>query len=228
MQDRAILDLKLARDKLKQYQRKMEDESNLLLARAQACHKAGDKRKAVYYMKVKKLKEQKVNDLFGELLGLEKMINTIEWATQNALVFEAMGRAQAALESAQAALPIEAVDELLLDVAEGIENQQAIDDTLSGRVGVPLGPALDEDALEAELAQMEREMTPGAAPPLPAPPAEEKTVAATAAALPAPPAIPIFPAPPSTEEAAAAGPSAIAESTEEDDELDRELAMSAA
>jgi len=85
-QDRAILDLKLVRDKLKKEQTSMEAESAALLSRAQASHRSGDKKKALYYMKVKKLKESKVDDLSGQLFNLEKMVNTIEWATQSAQV----------------------------------------------------------------------------------------------------------------------------------------------
>lgn len=82
-QDRAILDLKLARDKLKRFQSKMETESSFLLKKAQNAHKVGNKTKAVYFMKIMKLKESKVDQLNGELLNIEKMVNTIEWTTQS-------------------------------------------------------------------------------------------------------------------------------------------------
>lgn len=87
-QDRAVLDLKLARDKLKRFQSKMESESSILLKKAQDLHKSGNKTKAVYYMKIKKLKESKVDELNGELLNIEKMVNTIEWTTQSMQVYE--------------------------------------------------------------------------------------------------------------------------------------------
>lgn len=82
-QDRAVLDLKLARDKLKRFQSKMETESSMLLKKAQDAHKSGNKTKAVNYMKIKKLKESKFDELNGELFNIEKMVNTIEWATQS-------------------------------------------------------------------------------------------------------------------------------------------------
>jgi hypothetical protein len=61
----------------------MASESASLLSKAQASHRAGDAKKAVYFMKVKKLKEAKVDELSGSLLNLETMVNTIEWTTQS-------------------------------------------------------------------------------------------------------------------------------------------------
>ena len=154
-QDRAILDLKLARDKLKKYQTALEIESATLLKRAQDCHRRKETKKALYFMKVKKLKEAKVEQLYGELLTLEQMVNSIEFTVQSVTVVAAMEKAQGALESLHRSLPLERVEELLDDVAESVAAQEEIDAALAGAGALGVG---DDAALDAELAAMEVEL----------------------------------------------------------------------
>ena len=153
--------MKLARDKLKRYQSKLSGESASLLARAQAAHKAGAKTKAVYYMKVKKLKEAKVEQLYGELLSLESMMASVEWATQSMTVVTAMEKAQGALENLQRELPIERVDALMDDVAESIGLQAEIDAALAGTTNAV---GVGDDELDAELQALEAEQLAASAP----------------------------------------------------------------
>ena len=160
-QDRAVLDLKLARDKLKRYQSKLSGESASLLARAQAAHKAGSKTKAVYYIKVKKLKEAKVEQLYGELLSLESMMANVEWATQSMTVVTAMEKAQGALESLQRELPIERVEALMDDVAESVGLQAEIDAALAGTTNAV---GVGDEELDAELQALEAEQLAASAP----------------------------------------------------------------
>ena len=132
-QDRAILDLKLARDGLKRYQQRTEKESTTLLTKAKLMYKAGDTKKAVYLMKVRKLKASKIDDLNAQLMTIERMVATIEWKTQSVQIFNAMQTANGALKSMQAILPIERVEALMDDVTDSVEYQQEIDEALSGQ-----------------------------------------------------------------------------------------------
>lgn len=163
--DRAVLDLKLARDKLKRYQAKLSQESAALLARAQAAHKAGAKTKAVYYMKVKKLKEAKAEQLYGELLSLEQMMATVEWATHSVAVVAAMEIAQCALESLQRSLPLDRVEALMDDVAEAVTLQAEIDNALAGAGDLVAG--VGDHELDAELNALEAEQQATAKAALP-------------------------------------------------------------
>mmetsp|Transcript_17322 Transcript_17322/g.31806 ORF Transcript_17322/g.31806 Transcript_17322/m.31806 type:complete len:237 (+) Transcript_17322:66-776(+) len=149
-QDQAILDLKIARDKLRRHQSKGEAESATLLKRAQGEYKKGDKKRAVYFMKIKKLKESKVDEIGSQLLNLEQMVHTIEWTTQSMAVVSAMERAQVSLTTLQKEMPVERVQELMDDVSEAVEMQQEIDRALAA--GLP-GSSLEEmeDELGKEL-----------------------------------------------------------------------------
>jgi len=143
-------------------------------------HKTGNKTKAVYYMKVKKLKEAKVDELNGQLLNIEKMVNSIEWATQSMQVFTAMDKANKALNAIHSVMPIERVEELMDDVAESIEYQSEIDRALVGNA-----VTVDEDSLEAELNAMEQALF-------------GNTVPSVNINLPVAPTTPILPLPPTT------------------------------
>ena len=153
-QDQAILDLKLARDGLHRYQERAEMESERLLDRAKESHKAGNKKKAVYFMKVRKLKQSKIEDLHGQLLTIENQVNSIEWQTQSVQIFAAMESANNALKALHEVLPLEKVEELMDDVADEIGYQREIDAALSNQqVSVndeELNKELDSMALELE------------------------------------------------------------------------------
>jgi|MDSY01.1.fsa_nt_gb charged multivesicular body protein 6 len=152
-QDRAILDLKLSRDGLKRYQQKTEKESMMLLDKAKDLYKVGNKKKAAYLMKVRKLKSSKIDELNTQLLTIETMISTIEWTTQSAQVFNAMQSANHALKAMQQILPIDRVESLMDDVTDSIEYQREIDDALSQEDVI-----IDDAQLNEELDRMAREM----------------------------------------------------------------------
>jgi charged multivesicular body protein 6 len=183
-QDRAILDLKIARDKLRQHQVKVEAESVTLLCRAQGEYKKGDKKRGVYFMKIKKLKESKVDEINSQLLNLEQMVQTIEWTTQSVAVVSAMERAQLSLTKLQEEIPVERVEALMDDVAESVQMQQEIDRALA--VGLP-GSSVEEmeDELDAELQALSDSLdtttTPAMLPALPVAPTTTPVVSVSAA-----------------------------------------------
>mmetsp|Transcript_60243 Transcript_60243/g.136207 ORF Transcript_60243/g.136207 Transcript_60243/m.136207 type:complete len:231 (+) Transcript_60243:144-836(+) len=192
--DRATLDLKIARDKMKQYQGKLERECGVLLKRGQDCFKVGNKKKALYYMKVKKMKEAKFGDLEAQLLNLEKMVQTIEWTTQSMQVFDAMKKANGALEAMHRELPLERVQELMDDTSENLAYQDEIDRALAG---TDMGTLEDRD-LEAELNALEAE-TLGGATSIAEAPGKTQGVPALEKGVPVAPTNPILPAAPTTE-----------------------------
>ncbi len=145
-QDRAILDLKLTRDGLLKFEQNYEAEAIRLLAKAQEMYRAENKQKAVYFMKVRKLKTAKVDSLRGELLTIEDLINSIEWGTQSKRVFDAMKIANAALKEMQDTLPIEKVEELVDEIDESKQIQNEIDAALSSQNLV-----VDDDEINSEL-----------------------------------------------------------------------------
>lgn len=105
-------------------------------------------------MKVKKLKEAKIDQLYQELLNVEQMVNTVEWTAQNMAVVAEMKKAHATLEAMQRELSPEKVAELMDDINDAIQTQKEVDAILSGS-----GLSVDESDLEAELDALEADMS---------------------------------------------------------------------
>jgi len=180
-QDRAMLDLKAARDKLKVYQTRMESEAGQLQQKAMGFLKNGNKEKALLFVKMKKLREKKIGDINSQLLTLEEMVQTIEWETQSLQVFDALKEGNKALQDIHSIMSIEAVEQLMDDTAEAIAYQKEIDELIAGE-----SIDLDDASLEAELNQLTLD------DPVDAPSA----AGAVAASMPAVPETPVMPVAP--------------------------------
>jgi len=158
-QDRAILDLKNARDKLQKYQKKLAIESEELHDKARHLVKLKKQDRALLVLKLKKYKENECSKVDGQLLKIMELIETISWETQQLEVFDALKSGTAALERLNAALPLAEVERLMDDTAEAIAYQDELSALLSG--GLALGGAEAEAEVEGELrafqAALERE-----------------------------------------------------------------------
>mmetsp|Transcript_22536 Transcript_22536/g.52169 ORF Transcript_22536/g.52169 Transcript_22536/m.52169 type:complete len:218 (+) Transcript_22536:225-878(+) len=183
-QDKAILDLKASRDRLKKYQKAMETDSAKLLKQAMALNKAGKKDRAVLCMKMKRYKEKQVGQVDAQLLTVEEMVQTIQWETETMKVVEALQEGNKALDAIHSVMSVDKVEALMDETAEAIAVQQEIDGLLSGE-----DIAVDEGELEAELAAMEADLMGTAAtatpqlPVMPAVPTQKPVVAHTEPAL---------------------------------------------
>lgn len=162
-QDRAILDLKATRDRLKKYQNRMELEAGKLMKQAVQLNKAGKKDRALLCVKMKRYKESKIGEVDTQLLSLEKMVQTIQWETENLKVFNALKEGNQALDAIHSVMSIENVEELMDDTKEAIEYENEISTLLSGQDLA----AIDESAVMDELDALEREMQAEAAGVLP-------------------------------------------------------------
>jgi len=73
-QDKAILDLKIQRDKLNQYQKKIQAVLDREYEIAKINLKKGDKKKALLALKKKKYQEQLIEKIDTQLLNLEELV----------------------------------------------------------------------------------------------------------------------------------------------------------
>lgn len=74
-QDRAILDMKIQRDKLKQYQRRIQTVLNRESEIARQCLKQGDKRRALLALRQRKYQETLLTKTDDQLMTLEQLVS---------------------------------------------------------------------------------------------------------------------------------------------------------
>mmetsp|Transcript_51967 Transcript_51967/g.70902 ORF Transcript_51967/g.70902 Transcript_51967/m.70902 type:complete len:174 (-) Transcript_51967:410-931(-) len=141
----------------------MELEAGKLMKQAVQLNKAGKKDRALLCVKMKRYKESKIGEVDTQLLSLEKMVQTIQWETENLKVFNALKEGNQALDAIHSVMSIENVEELMDDTKEAIEYENEISTLLSGQDLA----AIDESAVMDELDALEREMQAEAAGVLP-------------------------------------------------------------
>ncbi|KZC07523.1 PREDICTED: charged multivesicular body protein 6 [Dufourea novaeangliae] len=140
-QDKAVLQLKQTRDKIKQYQRKIEQtlEKDRLLAKKLIQN--GRKDRALLLLRKKKFQEQLLFKTDGQLENLERMVHDIEFAQVELKVVDGLKVGNVALKKLHDLLSIDEIEKVMDETKEGIEKQKEIDDVL-------VGALTDEDESE--------------------------------------------------------------------------------
>lgn len=127
-------------------QKKVDD----MIATAKAKMAKGDKKGALYAMKRKKLFEAELDKIQNVKMTLETQVITLESAAQNAETFKAMNAGKNAITKINDEIGIDKVDDLMEDMAEGMQTANDISDAIAQNVD----PLADDDELLAELEQM--------------------------------------------------------------------------
>ncbi|CAD1468470.1 unnamed protein product, partial [Heterotrigona itama] len=138
--------LKQTRDKIKQYQRRIEQnlEKERLLAKKLVQNK--QKERALLLLRKKKFQEQILSKTDGQLENLERMVHDLEFAQVELKVVDGLKVGNAALKKLNDLLSIDEIEKVMDETREGIEKQQEIDEILSGEL-----TEKDENEVEAEL-----------------------------------------------------------------------------
>lgn len=151
-QDRAILDLKIQRDKIRQYQRKVQlvldkehDAAKTFLAR-------GDKERAKTALRRRRYQEMILQKTDAQLETLEGLVANIEFSQIEASVIHGLAQGNAVLKEIHATMTIDSVDKLMEETAEAQAYQREIDEALAGKM-----TAEDEEAVAVEMALLERQ-----------------------------------------------------------------------
>ncbi|XP_026056360.1 charged multivesicular body protein 6-like [Carassius auratus] len=145
-QDRAILQLKQQRDKLKQYQKKITLQLEKERRLAKQLLKDGRKERALLLLKKKRYQDQLLDKTEVQISNLERMVQDIEFAQIEIKVIEGLKAGNDCLKQMHEVMSIEEVERILEETQEAIEYQKQIDELLAGS----LTPE-DEDAVLAEL-----------------------------------------------------------------------------
>ncbi|KAF1318534.1 Hydroxymethylglutaryl-coa lyase, mitochondrial precursor, partial [Globisporangium splendens] len=149
--DKAILDLKNARDRLKKYQARLDIEAQQLHESAKKLLQAEKRDRAKLALKVKKFKEQQIKQADEHLLTVLEMLDTVEWETQQLKVFEGLKAGNSILNAIHKEMTVEAVENLMLETEEAQETANEISRLIGGSLTVE-----DEDSVLLELAEIER------------------------------------------------------------------------
>ncbi|MCJ8738741.1 hypothetical protein PDJAM_G00039230 [Pangasius djambal] len=145
-QDRAVLQLKQQRDKLKQYQKKITLQLEKERQLAKQLLKDGKKEKALVLLKKKRFQEQLLDKTENQISNLERMVQDIEFAQIEAKVIEGLKVGNDCLKKMHEVMSIEEVERIMDETQEATEYQRQIDDILAGSLTQE-----DEDAVLAEL-----------------------------------------------------------------------------
>ncbi|KAI1802744.1 charged multivesicular body protein 6 [Daldinia bambusicola] len=153
-QDKAILDLKLQRDKLHQYQRRITVLTDKETAVARQMLAAGDKKRALLALRRKKYQESLLEKTDAQLAQLEQLTRNVEFALIQKDVVFGLEQGTKVLRDIHAEMGgIEHIEKLMGDTADAIAYQKEVSEMLGGRI-----TNQDEDEVEDELAALEREI----------------------------------------------------------------------
>ncbi|KIH95252.1 charged multivesicular body protein 6 [Sporothrix brasiliensis 5110] len=167
-QDKAILDLKIQRDKLHQYQRRITVLTSRETDAARAMLARGDKQRALLALRRKKYQESLLAKTDAQLEQLEKLTSNVEFALiQKDVVFGLQQGTKVLQEIHKEMGGLAHVEKLMGDTADAIAYQNASGGLPMFRIAIEVSEMLggsmsnaDEDEVEDELAALEAEMAP--------------------------------------------------------------------
>ena len=129
--DKAVLGLKVARDRLKKYQLRLEADAakQLELARKLISEKKPDKAKIV--IRAKKMRENLISQTDGTLQNIQTQLDNLEQAKLNKEMYENITKANDVLKMMNEQLTVEQVESLMDENAEQQEKINEITNLLS-------------------------------------------------------------------------------------------------
>ncbi|XP_061886678.1 charged multivesicular body protein 6 [Entelurus aequoreus] len=151
-QDKAILQLKQQRDKLRQYQKKinLQLEKERLLAKKLL--RDGKKERALLLLKKKRYQDQLLDKTENQISNLERLVQDLEFVQIEKKVLDGLKVGNECLKKMHEVMSIEDVERILDETQEAVDYQRQIDDMLAGSLSQE-----DEDAILAELEAITQE-----------------------------------------------------------------------
>uniref|UniRef100_A0A8C4LDN9 Charged multivesicular body protein 6 n=1 Tax=Equus asinus asinus TaxID=83772 RepID=A0A8C4LDN9_EQUAS len=166
-QDKAILQLKQQRDKLKQYQKRITQQLEREREIARQLLRDGRKERAKLLLKKKRYREQLLDKTENQITSLETMVQSIEFTQIEMKVMEGLQFGNECLNKMHQVMSIEEVERILDETQEAVEYQRQIDELLAGSFTQE-----DEDAILEELNAITQEQIE--LPEVPSEPLPEK------------------------------------------------------
>lgn len=153
--DRAVLNLKVQRDKLAQSKRRLAIVVDKETQIAMACLNASppDREKAKLALRKKKRQQSLLGQLESQSDTLEQIIETIEFKLIEKDVLHGLEMGNSVLKEINKELSIEKVDRIMDESAEGVQYQMELSERLSEVLTTG-----EESEVESELYQMQVEL----------------------------------------------------------------------
>ncbi|KAH1842228.1 Vacuolar protein sorting-associated protein 20 [Aspergillus fumigatus] len=152
-QDRAILDLKNQRDKLRQYQKRITVLTDRETAIARECLARDDRRRALLALRRKKYQETLLSKTDAQLEQLEHLTSQVEFSLVQKDVLFGLQQGTKVLQAINKEMGgIEAVEKLMGETEEARAYQEEISQMLAGQLSNQ-----DEDEVENELERLRQE-----------------------------------------------------------------------
>ncbi|RHZ66181.1 hypothetical protein CDV55_107340 [Aspergillus turcosus] len=152
-QDRAILDLKNQRDKLRQYQKRITVLTDRETAIAKECLARDDRRRALLALRRKKYQETLLSKTDAQLEQLEQLTSQVEFSLVQKDVLFGLQQGTQVLQAINKEMGgIEAVEKLMGETEEARAYQEEISQMLAGQLSNQ-----DEDEVEDELERLRQE-----------------------------------------------------------------------
>ncbi|XP_028332159.1 charged multivesicular body protein 6 [Gouania willdenowi] len=151
-QDKAVLQLKQQRDKLRQYQKRINLQLEKERSLAKQLMKDGKKEKAVLLLKKKRYQDQLLDKTDNQISNLERLVQDLEFAQIEKKVLDGLKVGNDCLKKMHEVMSIEEVERIMDETQDAVEYQRQIDEMLAGSLTQE-----DEDAVLAELEAITQE-----------------------------------------------------------------------
>lgn len=151
--DKALLDLKVQRDRLKKYQTNLNTVMERERTMAVQLLGEGKRDQALLCLKKRKYQQKLITQTNGMMLKLDRMVGDVEIAQVQREFYDTLKMGTAMLQKMNAEMKIEDVEELMLDNEEAIEHQKQISEMLAGSLSQD-----DVASVDNELDEMMREI----------------------------------------------------------------------
>lgn len=156
--DRATLELKRSRDRLKKQEQQLENVIAKEKKIAQQLLQNKQKDKAILILKRKQMQEKMLERARAQMLNVESMISNIQEAESNVVVFNALKEGNATLQSLQEQMSVDQIEEILDDTADAVRMQDEISAALGQNLNTSEQAQID-DEVDAMFAAWEADET---------------------------------------------------------------------
>mmetsp|Transcript_467 Transcript_467/g.971 ORF Transcript_467/g.971 Transcript_467/m.971 type:complete len:234 (+) Transcript_467:421-1122(+) len=159
--DKAVLNIKVQKRKIGEYQKRLEGSKQLANQRAKEYLDKKERQRALMELRKKKVLDQSMETADSQLLQLEQTLLSIMQAKHTSQVLQSLKEGNAAVQQMQASMKVEDVEKLMESIAESQDHLNEVNSLLG-----TLSPQ-DEEEAELELQKIEAENLKEALPSLP-------------------------------------------------------------